>query len=98
MIIRSDKELHLVPASKQSTNMYDIYLILCVQSCTPDDGWKDHPKHVEWYSINSKIVHLVVFTTEIYNDARSHERQTELSFVCVRRPLKNSKHYIKFVQ
>jgi len=54
-----------VPASKQSTNLYDIYLILCVQSWTPDDGRKDRPKHVEWYSINSKIVHLVGFTIEI---------------------------------
>jgi hypothetical protein len=42
------------PASKQSTNLYDIYLTLYVQSRTPDDGQKDHPKHVEWYSINSK--------------------------------------------
>jgi len=44
----------LVPASKQSTNLYDIYLMLYVQSWTPDDGRKDRPKHVEWYSINSK--------------------------------------------
>jgi len=42
-------------ASKQSTNVYDIYLMLCVQSWTPDDGRKDRPKHVEWYLINSKI-------------------------------------------
>ena len=37
-------------ASMQSTNM-----MLYVQSWTSDDGRKDHPKHVEWYSINSKI-------------------------------------------
>ena len=54
-----------VPASKQSTNPYDIYLILCVQSWTPDDGRKDRPKHVVWHSINSKIVHLVGFSIEI---------------------------------
>jgi len=42
------------PASKQSTNLYDIYLTLYVQSRTPDDGRKDRPKHVELYSINSK--------------------------------------------
>jgi len=29
---------------------------------TPDDGRKDRPKHLEWYSINSKIVYLVGFT------------------------------------
>jgi len=37
----------LVPPSKQSTKLYDIYLKLYVQSWTPDDGWKDLPKHVE---------------------------------------------------
>jgi hypothetical protein len=47
-------QFHLVPASKQSSNLYDIYLMLCVQSWTPDDRQKDRPKHVEWYSINSK--------------------------------------------
>ena len=44
----------LMPASMQSTNLYDIHLMLYVQSWTPDDGRKDLPKHVEWYSINSK--------------------------------------------
>jgi len=57
-------QFHLVPASKQSTNLYDIYLIRYVQSWTPDDGRKDRPKHVEWYSIKSKILHLVGFTVE----------------------------------
>jgi len=38
----------------QSTNLYDMYLMLYVQFWTPDDGRKDRPKHVEWYSINSK--------------------------------------------
>ena len=41
-------------ASKQPQNLYDIYLKLYVQSWTPDDGRRDRPKHVEWYSINSK--------------------------------------------
>jgi len=50
---------HLVPASKQSTDLYDIYLMLFVQPWTPDDGWKDCPKHVERYSVNPKIAHLV---------------------------------------
>jgi len=38
---------HLVPASKQPQNLYDIYLMLYVQSQTHDDGRKDRPKHVE---------------------------------------------------
>jgi len=33
-------------------------------SWTPDDGQKDGTKHVEWHSINSKIVHLFGFTIE----------------------------------
>jgi len=69
-------QLHLVSASKQSTNLYDIYLTLYVQSWTPDDGREDRPKHVERYSINSKIVRLVGFTIEIYHDARSHEQSS----------------------
>jgi hypothetical protein len=43
-----------VLSSKQSTNLYDIHLMLCVQTWTPDDGRKDRPKHVEWYSMNWK--------------------------------------------
>ena len=34
-------------ARKQSTNMYDIHLMLYVQPWTPDDGRKNRPKHVE---------------------------------------------------
>jgi len=41
-------EFHLVPARKQSTNLYDLYLMLYVQSWTSDDVRKDHAKHVEW--------------------------------------------------
>ena len=42
-------QFHLVPVSMQC----DIYLMMYVQSWTSDDGRKDHPKHVEWYSISS---------------------------------------------
>ena len=41
-------------------------LMLFVQSWTSVDGQTYRPKHVKWYSINSKIVHLVGFTIEIY--------------------------------
>ena len=34
-------------ASKQPQNLYDIYLMLYVQSWTPDDGQKNRPKHTE---------------------------------------------------
>jgi hypothetical protein len=34
-------------ASMQSTNLYDIYLMMYVQPWTPDDERKDHPKCVQ---------------------------------------------------
>ena len=51
-------------ASKQTT---DKFPLLYVQSSTPDDGQKDHPKHVQCHSkINfDTLVHLVGFTIEI---------------------------------
>ena len=63
-------------ASKQPQNLYNIYLMLYVQS--PDDGRRDRPKHVECCSKIKQIwdiVHLVGFTIEIYYDARSYKRQ-----------------------
>jgi len=51
--------------------------LLCVQWKTPDDGQRNCPKHVEFYSKNKfeKLVHLVGFIIRIYHDARSTERQ-----------------------
>jgi len=50
--------------------------LLCVQWKTPDDGQRNCPKHVEFYSKNKceKLVHLVCFIIRIYHDARSPER------------------------
>ena len=50
---------------------------LCVQWKDPDDGHRNCPKHVEFYSKNKfeKLVHLVGFIIRIYYDARSPERQ-----------------------
>jgi len=46
---------------------------------TPDDGQRNCPKHVEFYSNNKceKLVHLLVvgFIIRIYHDARSPKRQ-----------------------
>jgi len=55
--------------------LFDIRLLHYVQSLTPDDGRKDRPKHVEWYSNKIKfeaLMHLVGFTIEIYNDVRPY--------------------------
>jgi len=51
--------------------------LLCVQWRTPDDGQRNYPKHVEFYSKNKfeKLVHRVGFILRIFRDARSPERQ-----------------------
>jgi hypothetical protein len=67
--------------------------MLCVQSLTPDNERKDRPKHVDCYSINSKIVHLVGFTIEIYFVdfvQHSNDKETERS--------KKYTSYQKFLQ
>jgi hypothetical protein len=64
-------------------NLYDIYLLLCIQYQTSDDGQKTSPKHVEFYSKNKfeKLVHIVVFIIRIYHDAQSSECQRACMFV-----------------
>ena len=51
--------------------------LLCVQWKTPDDGQRNCPKHVDFYSKNKfeKIVHLAGFIIRIYHAARSPEGQ-----------------------
>ena len=53
--------------------------LLCVQWENPDDGQRNCPKHVEFYSKNKseKSVILVGFIIRIYHDARSPERQIQ---------------------
>ena len=66
------------PAGKLSANLYDIYHCSVYSEKTPDDGQRNCPKHVEYYSKNKfeKLVHLVGFIIRIYHDARSRERQS----------------------
>jgi hypothetical protein len=47
--------------------VYDIYLLLCIQNETPDDGQKTCLKHVEFYSKNKfeELLHLVGFIVRI---------------------------------
>ena len=68
----------LIPLASNQHNLYDIYLLLCIQYETPCDGQKTCPKHVEFYSKNKleKLVHLVGFIIRIYHDARSSECRT----------------------
>jgi len=60
---------------------YCLYVLLSVQWETPDDGQRNCPKHVEFYSKNKieELVHLVGFVMRIYHDARSPERQLEMN-------------------
>ena len=55
--------MHLV----QSANLYDIYHYCVYSERTPDDGQRNCPKHVEFYSKNKfeKLVHLVDFIIRI---------------------------------
>ena len=57
----------LIPLASSQHNLYDIYLMPCVQCQTPDDGQRDCPKHVEFYSKNKfeKLVFLVGFSIVI---------------------------------
>jgi hypothetical protein len=57
--------------------------LLAVCTVLSDDGHRNCPKHVEFYSKNKfeKLVHLVCFITRTYNDARSSECQILFSYL-----------------
>jgi len=65
----------LIPLASSQHNLYDMYLLLCVQCKTSDDGQRNSAKHVEFYSKNKfeKLVHLFCFIVRIYHDSRSSE-------------------------
>ena len=54
-------------ARKLSASLYDIYHCCVYSEKTPDDGQKNCPKHVEFYSKNKfeKLVHLAGFVIKI---------------------------------
>jgi hypothetical protein len=56
------------PLASRQQYLLDKCLLLYVQSCTPDDGRKDHLKHAQRHSKINKfdtLVHLVGFTIGI---------------------------------
>jgi len=68
-----------VPSWSCCQQIYMTYTIgVCVQWKTADDGQRNCPKYVEFYSQNKfeKLVHLVGFIIRIYHEARSPERQS----------------------
>jgi hypothetical protein len=77
-LLASGDEMDLVPShSHQQAGMFDIHLLLYVQSWTPDDQWKDRPKHVV-LNKNQWIWETGAsgwFTIELYYDVRTYERQ-----------------------
>ena len=62
--------MELIPLASSQQNLYDMYLLLCIQYYTPDDGQKNCPKPVEFYSKSEfeKLVHLVGFIIRIVQD------------------------------
>ena len=59
----------------------NLYVLLCVQWKIPDDGQRNCPKHVDFYSKNKfeKLVPLVGFIIRIYR--KSHQASWFL-YVC----------------
>ena len=57
--------------------------LLCVQWKTPDDGQRNCPKYVEFYSKIKfeKLLHLVGFIVRIYHHVWSPERQIRIVYV-----------------
>ena len=49
----------LVVSSRQ--HLFDICLLQCVQSLTPVDGQRDHPKHAECYSNKMNLRHWYIW-------------------------------------
>ena len=79
--------LWVVPSwSCSQTVSKSVWLIplLCVQWKTADDGQRNCPKHVEFYSKYKfeKLEHLVGFIIRIYHDARSPESQIPTYIFC----------------
>jgi len=66
-----------------ASSQHNLYVLLCVQYSTPDEGQRNFPKHVEFYSKNKleKLVHLFCFIIRVYHDAWSSECQIHL-FSC----------------
>ena len=71
------------PARKLSAKPVWHTPLLCVQWKTHDDGQRNCPKHIEFYSKNKfeKLMHLVGFIIRISDEARPPERQMLLEYL-----------------
>jgi hypothetical protein len=75
--------MELVPSWSCSQAVWHISLLYVLWK-TPDDGQRNSPKHVLFYSKNKFeiLVHLGGFVIRIYDDARSTERQSGVWRCC----------------
>ena len=71
-----ERQIKINECCHLSANLYDLYHCCVYSEDIPDDGQRNCPKQVEFYSKNKfeKLVHLVRFIIRIYHDARSPER------------------------
>ena len=67
----------LAGSGRNCSSILILLALLCLPWETPDDGRRNCPKHVKFYSKNKfeKFVHLVGFIIRIYHDGGSAERQ-----------------------
>ena len=49
---------NVYPLASRQRYLFDKCLLPCVQTWTPDDGWKDHPKHAECHSKIKQIWYI----------------------------------------
>jgi len=72
-----ERQIKINECCQLSANLYNIYHCCVYSEDIPDDGQRNCPKQIEFYSKNKfeKLVHLVRFIIRIYHDARSPERQ-----------------------
>ena len=74
--------------------------LLCVQWKTPDDGRRNFPKHVEFYSKNKfeKLLDLVGFIIIIYHDVQSPERQKPIRIGALQLPSTIVSEFLRVVE
>ena len=84
LLLASGIRMELIPLASSQQNPYDIYLLLCIQYQTPDDGQKTCPEHVQFCSKNrfEKLVHLFGCIIRIQGK-RNKNRKSGLLTLCV---------------
>ena len=83
--LMSNRYCYCLLASRQQY-LFDVCLLLYVQSWTPDDGWKDRPKHIELFQNKINLGHwciwLVLLQKYITMQGPMNVRFAARYFVC----------------